>query len=196
MTSSSGCHRLLRNMVRAMQNDRAVHRGVVQVSWKCRFPEGNLMASLVFCITCVASNSRLSFRFIINRLLVWSNFVVVLEIFGELYDLDISPTHLASRRLVRVCGRPEMSNKMLFFYFQIDVDEAEDAAQEYAVSAMPTFLFIKNSQKVHVRSLKPQDLILSILGLLILASQCYVWLELSFSVADKGEGGYQLKLIS
>jgi len=31
---------------------------------------------------------------------------------------------------------------------KIDVDEAEDAAQEYAVSAMPTFLFIKSNQKV------------------------------------------------
>ena len=32
--------------------------------------------------------------------------------------------------------------------FQVDVDEAEEAAQEYNVSAMPTFIFIKNSAKV------------------------------------------------
>jgi hypothetical protein len=33
-------------------------------------------------------------------------------------------------------------------FLKIDVDEAEDAAQEYNVSAMPTFIFIKNNAKV------------------------------------------------
>ena len=32
--------------------------------------------------------------------------------------------------------------------FQIDVDDAEDAAEDYNISALPTFIFIKNSAKV------------------------------------------------
>lgn len=30
----------------------------------------------------------------------------------------------------------------------VDVDEAEDVAVHYQISAMPTFIFIKNGQKV------------------------------------------------
>jgi thioredoxin 1 len=33
-------------------------------------------------------------------------------------------------------------------FLKVDVDEAEDAAQEYNITAMPTFLFIKNKAKV------------------------------------------------
>ena len=46
--SSLGCHRLFRNMVRTLQDDRSVHRGVVQVSRKRRLLEGKLIISLVF----------------------------------------------------------------------------------------------------------------------------------------------------
>lgn len=33
-------------------------------------------------------------------------------------------------------------------FLKIDVDENEDIAQEYDISAMPTFVFIKNGNKV------------------------------------------------
>ena len=33
-------------------------------------------------------------------------------------------------------------------FLKVDVDENEDAAQEYNITAMPTFIFIKNEQKV------------------------------------------------
>ena len=39
----------------------------------------------------------------------------------------------------------EMSNVV---FLKVDVDEAEDVAQEYNISAMPTFIFLKNGQKV------------------------------------------------
>ena len=50
----------------------------------------------------------------------------------------------------------EMSNVV---FLKVDVDEAEDVAQEYNISAMPTFIFLKNGQKVknkfeHVLSLR------------------------------------------
>ena len=33
-------------------------------------------------------------------------------------------------------------------FLKIDVDENEDIAQEYDISAMPTFVFIKNGNKL------------------------------------------------
>ena len=33
-------------------------------------------------------------------------------------------------------------------FLKVDVDENEEAAQEYNISAMPTFIFVKNSNKV------------------------------------------------
>ena len=33
-------------------------------------------------------------------------------------------------------------------FLKVDVDENEDAAQEYSISAMPTFIFIKKEAKV------------------------------------------------
>ena len=39
----------------------------------------------------------------------------------------------------------EMSNVV---FLKVDVDENEDAAQEYNISAMPTFIFVKKEAKV------------------------------------------------
>ena len=39
----------------------------------------------------------------------------------------------------------EMSNVV---FLKVDVDEAEDVKEEYNISAMPTFIFLKNGQKV------------------------------------------------
>ena len=46
-------------------------------------------------------------------------------------------------------------------FLKVDVDEAEDVAGEYNISAMPTFVFIKDGKKVracvHVKSvISPQ----------------------------------------
>ena len=43
----------------------------------------------------------------------------------------------------------EMSKtKTNVVFLKVDVDEAEDVAMEYNISAMPTFLFMKNGKKV------------------------------------------------
>eukprot|EP00095_Tigriopus_kingsejongensis_P009072 maker-scaffold742_size103727-snap-gene-0.15 protein:Tk09072 transcript:maker-scaffold742_size103727-snap-gene-0.15-mRNA-1 annotation:"Thioredoxin-2" len=43
----------------------------------------------------------------------------------------------------------EMAGSMAEVVFlKVDVDEAEDVAAEYNVTAMPTFILIKNSEKV------------------------------------------------
>ena len=45
----------------------------------------------------------------------------------------------------------EMSSSMSNVVFlKVDVDENEDAAGEYNISAMPTFIFMKNNAKVWV----------------------------------------------
>jgi thioredoxin 1 len=44
----------------------------------------------------------------------------------------------------------EMAEKLKgqVFFLKVDVDENEEIASDYAVSAMPTFVFIKNKVKV------------------------------------------------
>lgn len=37
-------------------------------------------------------------------------------------------------------------------FLKVDVDEAEDVAQEYNITAMPTFIFIKSSKKVSMET--------------------------------------------
>ena len=46
----------------------------------------------------------------------------------------------------------EMSNVV---FLKVDVDEAEDVAQEYNISAMPTFIFLKNGTKVRYFKTRP-----------------------------------------
>ena len=33
-------------------------------------------------------------------------------------------------------------------FLKVDVDENEETSQEYSISAMPTFIFVKNNSKV------------------------------------------------
>ncbi|XP_078532848.1 thioredoxin-like [Lissotriton helveticus] len=35
-------------------------------------------------------------------------------------------------------------------FLKVDVDESEDISQKYGITAMPTFIFIKNGEKVDV----------------------------------------------
>ena len=53
------------------------------------------------------------------------------------------PCKMISPKFEAMAG--EMSNVV---FLKVDVDEAEDVAQEYNISAMPTFIFLKNGQKV------------------------------------------------
>lgn len=41
---------------------------------------------------------------------------------------------------------------MFFFISQVDVDECEDLAMRFDISSMPTFVFLKNGEKVEVFS--------------------------------------------
>ena len=38
-------------------------------------------------------------------------------------------------------------------FLKVDVDENEDAAAEYSITAMPTFIFLKTGKKVFVEVL-------------------------------------------
>lgn len=54
----------------------------------------------------------------------------------------------------------ELSQEYLDVVFlKVDVDECEDIATEYNISAMPTFVFIKNKQKVESFSGASYDLL-------------------------------------
>ena len=67
---------------------------------------------------------------------------------GKLVVIDFfatwcGPCKMISPKIEAMAG--EMSNVV---FIKVDVDEAEDVAQEYNISAMPTFVFLKNGQKV------------------------------------------------
>ena len=67
---------------------------------------------------------------------------------GKLVVIDFfatwcGPCKMISPKIEAMAG--EMSNVV---FLKVDVDEAEDVAQEYNISAMPTFIFLKNGQKV------------------------------------------------
>lgn len=61
----------------------------------------------------------------------------------DFYATWCGPCKLIAPKVEEMAG--EMSNVV---FLKVDVDENEEAAQEYNVSAMPTFIFIKNSEKV------------------------------------------------
>ncbi len=63
----------------------------------------------------------------------------------DFYATWCGPCKLIAPKVEEMAG--EMSNVV---FLKVDVDENEEAAQEYNVSAMPTFIFIKNSEKVRL----------------------------------------------
>ena len=81
--------------------------------------------------------------------------LIIYKLYIEKFVLNLS---LSSFHFVNLrCGpckviAPQieaMSKEMADVVFlKVDVDENEDAAQEYNISAMPTFIFIKNQAKV------------------------------------------------
>ena len=72
----------------------------------------------------------------------------MLYFLGKLVVIDFfatwcGPCKMISPKIEAMAG--EMSNVV---FLKVDVDEAEDVAEEYNISAMPTFIFLKNGQKV------------------------------------------------
>ena len=65
--------------------------------------------------------------------------LVVIDFFAEW----CGPCKMIAPKIEEMAA--QMSNVV---FLKVDVDEAEDAAQEYNVQAMPTFVLIKNKQKV------------------------------------------------
>lgn len=53
----------------------------------------------------------------------------------------------AQGKLGNELGNEERLTNLLL-HLQVDVDECEDIAMEYNVSSMPTFVFVKNGNKV------------------------------------------------
>ena len=72
----------------------------------------------------------------------------MLYFLGKLVVIDFfatwcGPCKMISPKIEAMAG--EMSNVV---FLKVDVDEAEDVKEEYNISAMPTFIFLKNGQKV------------------------------------------------
>ena len=61
----------------------------------------------------------------------------------DFYATWCGPCKIIAPKLEEMSG--EMENVV---FLKVDVDENEEAAQEYNISAMPTFIFIKNQEKV------------------------------------------------
>ena len=98
------------------------------------------------------------YRFLCNMVSIWKYWLYTscwIIRYIEKSELNVS---LSSFYFVNLrCGpckviAPQieaMSKEMADVVFlKVDVDENEDAAQEYNISAMPTFIFIKNQAKV------------------------------------------------
>ena len=67
---------------------------------------------------------------------------------GKLVVIDFfatwcGPCKMIAPKIEQMAG--SMANVV---FLKVDVDEAEDVAQEYNISAMPTFIFLKNGAKV------------------------------------------------
>ena len=65
----------------------------------------------------------------------------------------------------------EMANVV---FLKVDVDEAEDVAQEYNISAMPTFVFLKNGQKVILITISTFRLLVCL----------FVYLSMDYSISS------------
>ena len=69
------------------------------------------------------------------------------------------PCKMIAPKIEQMAG--EMANVV---FLKVDVDEAEDVAQEYNISAMPTFVFLKNGQKVIFITISTFRLFISLFG--------------------------------
>merc|ERR1712012_405466 len=90
-----------------------------------------------------------------------SEFIMVYK-WGSMSDLETQLKEAGDKLVVidffaTWCGPCKMISPVLeemeaqmsnVKFLKVDVDEAEDVAVHYQISAMPTFIFIKNGQKV------------------------------------------------
>ena len=79
----------------------------------------------------------------INIILLKSFVIEFLLTNLDLPFLRCGPCKVIAPQIESMSG--EMSNVV---FLKVDVDENEDAAQEYNISAMPTFIFVKKEAKV------------------------------------------------
>merc|ERR550519_745947 len=66
---------------------------------------------------------------------------------GELVVVDFHATWCGICKMVAP-HLEEMSNMDDVVFLKVDVDDCEDIAAEFKITAMPTFLFMKNKSKV------------------------------------------------
>ena len=96
-----------------------------------------------------------------NRFVKIAEFIMVYKC-GSMSDLETQLKEAGDKLVVidffaTWCGPCKMISPVLeemeaqmsnVKFLKVDVDEAEDVAVHYQISAMPTFIFIKNGQKV------------------------------------------------
>ena len=111
---------------------------------------------LLFLRTYQLSSGRKS-----NRFVKIAEFIMVYKC-GSMSDLETQLKEAGDKLVVidffaTWCGPCKMISPVLeemeaqmsnVKFLKVDVDEAEDVAVHYQISAMPTFIFIKNGQKV------------------------------------------------
>eukprot|EP00178_Gracilaria_changii_P004408 TRINITY_DN1705_c0_g2_i1.p2 TRINITY_DN1705_c0_g2~~TRINITY_DN1705_c0_g2_i1.p2 ORF type:complete len:110 (+),score=22.49 TRINITY_DN1705_c0_g2_i1:24-353(+) len=64
----------------------------------------------------------------------------------DFYATWCGPCKMISPEIVKLSDSEEWGSKCMFL--KVDVDENEEVTGQYKVSAMPTFVFLKNGSKV------------------------------------------------